>query len=171
MRQGSFQSTTLIAGVVLLLILFVSVGYFFQISGIAEDDSASKKLVELRSHADIWQNNSPRSFRYVVERLCTCSVVVTAPYIATEERGNRSATFNVAVESGDGEFLDSPPEPVWVTDIFDKIEAAIELHGETTVDVSYDDTYGYPTRVDIRHLRPETNMNYLIRDFEVLEHR
>jgi hypothetical protein len=92
------------------------------------------------------------------------------PYIATEEQGRKTAEFLVSVESDTGEFLSEPPEPVWISDIFDELAKAIEADAQPVVEVIYDSRYGYPASVSIRYPQPDAGMRYEIRDFEVLEH-
>jgi hypothetical protein len=84
MRQGVYQSTTLIAGVFLLLILFISVGYFFLIPPPDEPPQVSTLVSELQENQRAWEDSRPLSYRYVVERSCYCSREYVTPYIATE---------------------------------------------------------------------------------------
>lgn len=170
MRQGVYQSTTLIAAVFLLLILFVSVGYFFLIPPPDEAPQQSAIIRELQENRLAWENSRPLSYRYVVERSCYCSQEYVTPYIATEEQGRKTAEFLVSVESGTGEFLSEPSEPLWISDIFDELAKAIEADAQPVVEVTYDSRYGYPASVNIRYPQPDAGMRYEIRDFEVLEH-
>jgi len=170
MRQGVYQSTTLIAAVFLLLILFVFVGYFFLIPPPDEAPQQSAIIRELQENRLAWENSRPLSYRYVVERSCYCSQEYVTPYIATEEQGRKTAEFLVGVESGTGEFLSEPPEPLWISDIFDELAKAIEADAQPVVEVTYDSRYGYPASVIIRYPQPDAGMRYEIRDFEVLEH-
>ena len=43
------------------------------------------------------------------------------------------------VESADGEFLSSPPDPVWIGDLFDLVERS--LLDDKIVEVEYDEDY------------------------------
>ncbi len=170
MRQGVFQSTTLIAVVLLLLILFVSVAYFFLIPQPGEPPLQTAMISELQQKQLDWENSRPLSYRYVVERGCYCSQEYRTPYIVTEERGRKAAAFLVSVESGSGEFLNAPPEPVWISDIFGELTQAIESAAGPVVEIIYDSRYGYPALVNIQYPQPDAGMRYEIRDFEVLEH-
>jgi hypothetical protein len=170
-RQGVYESTTLIAVVLLLLILFVSVGYFFLIPQPGEPPHQSTLIRALQQNQSVWENSRPLSYRYVVQRSCYCSKEYVTPYIVTEESGRKTAEFLVSVETGTGEFLSEPPEPVWISDIFGELTKAIESEVQPVVEVIYDGRYGYPASVDIQYPQPDTNMRYDIRDFEVLEYR
>jgi len=171
MRRGTYQPTTFLAVVLLLLILFVSAAYFVFIP---QPDSAQRSgamLAELRTNQDTWENSRPVSYRYVVHRSCHCGPVDITPYIATEERGLKSAEFRTEVESGSGDFLSAPPQPVWVSDIFNTLIEAMESDAGPVIEVSYDERYGYPVLADIQYPQPDAYMRYEIRDFEILEHR
>ena len=170
-RKSVYQSTTHVAVALLLLILFVSVGYFFLIpqAEFAQEDSAM--LAEMRARQASWEQNKPVSFRYVVRRSCDCSVEVVTPYVATEERGYKTAAFRIEVESGSGEFLSSPPDPVWIADIYSELGEAFASADSPLIDVSYDGMYGYPTTVNIRYSIVDAHVRYDIQDFEIIEHR
>ena len=170
MRHGEYQSTTLIAVVLLLLILFVSAGYFFLIPQPGEPPQQTAMSGKLQESQLTWENNRPLSYRYVVQRSCYCSLEYLTPYIVTEERGRKTAAFLVSVESDSGEFLNSPPEPAWISDIFGELTNAIESEAGPVVDVIYDRRYGYPASATIQYPQPDAGMRYEIRDFEVLEH-
>lgn len=169
-RKGVDQITTLLAVVVLLLIVFVLVAYFFVLPGQDHLTDQKPMLSELELNLEKWQNQQPPSFRYVIHRSCSCPRTTVEPYAVTEERGNKTASFNVAIESETGEFLDSPPDPVWIDDLYGLIEQSI--HAEEDIRVEYDASYGFPKLVDISRGRdPESSTDhYEVWDFEVLEY-
>jgi len=170
MRGTYFQSTTLIAVAMLLLILFISAGYMLLIPTTEENSYDNEAATELQRNRELWERSKPASFRYVVDRSCFCTAEVSTPYAATEERGYKQAAFRTEVESSAGEFLTRPEHPVWIDDIFDEIGEAIAADFETVVDVRYDERYGYPVAADIRYPMPDAYITYEIQDFEVLEY-
>ena len=170
-RIGTYQTTTLLAVVVLLLILFVSATYLVFIPQPDESQQVSAMLAELRSNQNSWEKNRPPSYRYVVHRSCHCGPLVATPFVATEARGLKSAEYRTEVESESGRFLGAPPNPVWVSDIFDALIEAMESDASPVIEVTYDERYGYPVSAGIRYPQPDAYMHYEIRDFEVLEHR
>jgi hypothetical protein len=171
MRSGSFQSTTLIAVAMLLLILFVSAGYVMLIPA-ADESSANHQLsADLQRNRERWESMRPASFRYVVDRSCFCAAEVAAPYVATEERGFKQVSFRAEVESSTGEFLAAPSHPAWIDTIFDELAAAIAAEHKPAIEVRYDSHYGYPVTVTIRQPTPDAYITYDIQDFEVLEYR
>ncbi len=168
---GIYQITTFLAVVLLLLILFVSAAYFFVIPSPDESGTQEDSLAVLAEQRSVWRSGRPASFRYVVDRDCYCSPEYVEPYIAIEERGSRTAIFNVEVESGSGEFLASPPEPVWIEDVFDLIEQS--LRDGKIVEVRYDKELGFPVSLVVRPepTPPDSVYRVEVRDFEITEYR
>ena len=169
-RKGVYQSTTHVAVAFLLLILFVFVGYFFMIPQPDESQvntALHKEMIE--QHAR-WEHNRPLSFRYVVRRSCFCETEAVTPYVATEERGYRTAKFNLEVESSPGEFLNSPPNPVWIDNIYSKLADAFASELKPLIEASYDERLGYPVSVKINYPAPDAYVRYEIQDFEIIEH-
>ncbi len=171
MRGGVYHSTTLIAVALLLLILFVSVGYFFLIPIQENTTEPTAAIGELEQNRDSWARERPLSFRYVVQRTCYCSREHVTPYVVTDRQGQRSAAFIASVESASGEFLDAPSDPIWISDIFNLTAEAIESNDGAVIEVSFDRRFGYPQNVIINGRQPDSNMRYEIRDFEVIEPR
>jgi len=168
-RGGTYQITTLLAVVVLLLILFVSAAYVLFLP--VPDPLAMQKqvLADLQAGRDKWDASRPRSYQYVVDRTCTCARAILEPYVASEESDYRTAAFPFPIESGTGELLTSPASPVWIDGLYTKIEESV-FDGDEVV-VEYDTSFGFPKRVDIKREAADTNMRYELRDFEVLEYR
>ena len=168
-RQKSiYQTTTLLAVVLLLLILFISAAYILLLP--APDLLADKEqvLAEFQEHQEEWNDRRPVSYRYVVDRTCFCTPAALEPYVATEQRGFKTAAFAVPFASEEG-FLDSPHYPLWIDDLFGLIEQST-LDGHSVL-VEYDPRYGFPRAVDIRRDATDANDHYEVRDFEVLEYR
>ena len=145
LRKGSFQSTSLIAAVVLLLIMFVSGAYFFIVPTTDVDPRTEKDLALLDENRSLWQQQKPESFTYVVERRCACSQATTEPYVATETKDRRTAVFPEFVRGKFDDPATTPDSPVWISELFATIEAAIES-GELLT-ARYDYRLGYPVLV------------------------
>jgi hypothetical protein len=142
-RKPSFQATTFLAGVVLLLILFVSAGYMFFLHqpGLSPDQEVA--LAELRARRASWEAKRPPAFRYEVERSCECTLDYTEPFDVVEYR-------------------DDPDNRAWIDEYFVKIEAA--MLESTSAPVRYNPRFDFPN--DFRLGDEEI----FIRDFEVLEY-
>lgn len=133
----------MIAGVALLLILFVCVAYFFFAyrPGLSADQEAAMAQLQVRRAE--WESKRPPAFRYVVERHCECPLDYIEPFDVVE-------------------YLDDPANVAWIDEFFVKIELAM-LGGES-VPVRYNPRFGFPNDFTIGE--EETS----IRDFEVLEY-
>ena len=155
-----FQVTTLIAGALMLLILFVSAGYFFWL--LPGDDAEPQPA--MARHYERWRELKPRSFRYVVRRSCDCARDFLAAYTVTVRGGETTTAFPIPVEADGGGFLEIPPAPDTIEDVF----AAIADANAAGRDVSagYDREFGFPVAVTIRDRRG--NRGWEIRDFEIL---
>lgn len=167
-RKEIFYTTTHLAVVILLLIVFISVGYFFFLTEPTASANKEKQLAELQQSHSVWGNRKPLSFRYVVHRQCFCQDEYIEPYIATEERGYRTAEFPIQIESRSGEMLDIPPEPIWIDDLFTLARQSIA--DDVHVDISFDPHYGYPILLHVQPNYVDSDTRYEIRDFEVLEY-
>ena len=168
---GIYQITTFLALVLLLLILFVSAAYFFVIPGPDRSGHDGDALAEVAANRSTWESIRPAAFRYVVDRDCYCERSYVEPYVATEDRGSRSAAFDVEIESASGEFISAPPGAVWIDDLFDLIEQSIRE--EKHVEVRYDREFGFPDSIVVHPDPPPPDSLYRVevRDFEILEYR
>lgn len=140
-RTIGFQSTSLIAGVLLLMILFISVGYLFFLHQPGLSPEQESALAELRERRAEWQEERPPAFRYEVERQCDCPLAYIEPFTVIE-------------------YLDETDNHAWLDEFFALIEETM-LSG-TPVSVSYDARFGYPNDFTI------ANEDTFVRDFEVL---
>ena len=170
-KVSGFQIATPIAAVILLLILFVSAGYFVvaTISDLPPDNS--EVLAQLRKNRDLWAREKPAGFRYVVDRDCDCADDVNRPYTVTEIGGDRQAEYPITVEAATGEQLMAPVDPVWLEDLFQRIIDADA--GELVVSARFDAALGFPSQVVIRRSGEagEIVEEYEIRDFEIIYHQ
>ena len=134
--ETKYQVTSLIAVVLLLLIVFVSVGYFFFL---ARPDQFAAQNELSRAFADataLWQERRPAAYRYVVDRQCNCPPEVDRAYVVTVDRDGRRAAFSIPVESSAGLLLDRPENPVWLETVVDDIARALESGDEITTEES-----------------------------------
>ena len=163
--------TTPIAAVILLLIVFVSLGYFFleTIPGLPPDNS--QVLREMENSRAIWQARRPGSFRYVVDRDCDCASESKRPYVVSETGGQQQAVFPVPVESDDGRQLHAPNDPIWIDDTFALISSA-DIQNQA-VSARFHPELGFPVEIIIRQkpYTADTIATYEIRDFEILGYR
>ena len=168
---GIYQITTFLAVVLLLLILFISAAYFFMIPAPEQAPADTGRLAELATNRSTWAAAQPASFRYVVDRNCYCDPVFVEPYVATEDRGSKSAAFVIEIESSTGEFVSTPPKPVWIEDLFNLIERSIR--DDYHVDVEYDREFGFPVSIVVHPDPPPPDSEYRVevRDFEITEYR
>jgi hypothetical protein len=127
----------------LLLVVFVSVGYFFFLSDQSLSAGQSEMLAQLQSRRAEWRAKRPPAFRYVVQRECECALDYTEPFTVVEYR-------------------DDPDNHAWIDDYFVRLEAAIQ--SGDAVRIAYDPRFSYPN--DFRIVDEQT----YIRDFEVLEY-
>lgn len=158
--DARYHVTSHVAVVLLVLVLFVSVGYFFFLA--KPDEQA--RLLELQSEFEArlaqWSEQRPAAFRYVVDRTCACPDEDDRAYVVTERPGDRSAAFPIPVESVSGTLITAPPRPVWIGDLFDL--AGRTLRSGDAVEVRYDPDYGFPERLVLA-----PGEVYEVRDFEV----
>lgn len=157
--EGRYQVTSHIAVILLVLILFVSVGYFFFLAKPDEQARRLELIAEFETNFALWARERPARFQYSVDRTCDCPDETGRPYVVLNIDGQRSAEFAIPVESSSGVMVSVPPRPIWIDDIFGIIERA--LRSGVMVDVRYDQALGYPRSASI-----SPDEQYEIRDFE-----
>jgi len=160
----SYQLTSHVAVILVVLVVFLSVGYFFFIGKPDEQARHIDQVDALVSSRGLWQKQQPAAYRYVVDRICNCPAEDGHAYTVTVQNGRRSARFPIPVESSTGILLNAPPRPLSIDDIFAVVETA--LNGGGGIEVRYDGSWGYPKAVIIGPTE-----QYEVRDFEVLESR
>jgi hypothetical protein len=158
--EGRYQVTSHVAAILLVLIIFVSVSYYFFLA--RPDEQARRVAAQEAYEAALarWEERRPGEFRYVVDRSCACPDEDDRAYTVTERDGRLSAEFAIPVESTAGILVTTPPRPVGIDDVFGVIERS--LRSGTPVEVRYDFDHGFPEYVK---LSPDDR--YEIRDFEV----
>lgn len=157
--DGRYQLTSHVAAILLMLIVFVSVGYYFFLAKPDEEAMRADLLAAYEAAAARWASERPARFRYALDRACNCPAEDDRSYIATEIDGLRTAAFPIPVESVSGELIPAPPRPLWIDDIFGIIVRA--LRSGAVIDVRYHPALGYPEFVEIG-----PDEQYEIRDFE-----
>lgn len=171
-RRGTYQTTTFMAAVVLLIVLFVTVGYFFVIPEPGFSDERQELLAELDERLDYWESRRPIAFRYVLDRDCECPGGAIEPYQVTEDANERSAVY-AAERYTEGPETRRPDmdEVLFIDAVFDHAKAAVLDADE--VSVSFDPRFGFPSVVKIDRtvgsIRTREVIN--VRDFEVISLR
>ncbi len=164
--KPTFQVATLLAGVVLLMIVFVSVGYFFTIGDIAPPKDPAVAEVEQRQAQ--WLATRPSSYEYTVDRECYCAPDYREPYTVTVDGSLRSFSYSRTFEKPNLDQSLNPPEPVSIDDLFQLLYNAAQ-HADS-LSVSYDSEFGYPEtiRIDWREMQADDEQYFTIRDFTAL---
>ena len=157
--EGRYQVTSHVAVILIVLILFVSVGYFFFLARPDEQALRLELMAEFEANSALWDSERPARFSYSVDRTCDCPTEDGRPYEVRVIDGRREARFAIPVEASTGISISAPPRPLWIADIFGIIERA--LRSGAIIEVRYDQALGYPRSVIIG---PEDQ--YEIRDFE-----
>ena len=165
-----FHTVTLIAGVALLLVLFISSAYFFVIP----DPSMNAGHPQIASRLDdataLWQERQPSHYRYVVERVCFCTPDYRRPYRVTIDGNGPDFSFMGPVDAG-GPGATSPPEPFTIADLLTLLQRGVTE--ADAVEVAFDSRFGYPThlRIDWSQQMADEEQEFYVRDFEVLTYR
>jgi hypothetical protein len=121
-----------------LVVLVASCGL---ITGSDDDDAT-----ELRRAQNRWNRSGVQDYQVVVQNLCFCGY--TRPVRITVRFG--SVISKVDAETGE-------PAPSYanareIARLFDLVREAIDQDADR-IEVSYDATYGFPTRIDIDYIR------------------
>ncbi|MEM1175872.1 MAG: DUF6174 domain-containing protein [Pseudomonadota bacterium] len=164
--KPAFQIATLLAGVVLLLIVFVSAGYFFTLGEIG----ATKPpiVAELERQEALWRASEPTYYGYTVDRECYCAADYREPYTVTIDGGLRSFGYSRGLQAANPGAPQTPPEPVTIDDLFQLLHNAATQ--ADTLSVSYDSEFGYPEtiRIDWQEALADEEQYFTIRDFRRL---
>jgi hypothetical protein len=168
-RNSPYQLTTLIAVALLLLILFVSGGYFLMLPDSATIDRRDTLLSSFNNNLAYWESRRPIEFEYIVERACFCAPDYIRPYRVRERSEYRDTSFVVLIDIEPTD-IGSPPEPVTIDGLFALLADAITAADE--VSVIYDPAFGFPTSVTIDWStgQADEEQRFLVRDFQVIEY-
>ena len=160
--EGKYQVTSHVAAILLVLILFVSVSYYFFLARPDEQAILAAQRSDFDAARALWDGERPVAFRYVVDRSCDCPDEDSRAYLVTVRDGAFSAEFPIPVESSSGVLITLPPRPDRIEDLFDLAGRA--LRSGTVIEVRYDTEYGYPEA-----LVTSPDSAWEVRDFEVIE--
>ena len=151
-RKIAYQSTALVAVVLVVVIIFIAAPYFTTVPVAEFSDEQEFLLDELYAKKQRWEETRPTSFRYVVERKCACPIEHTKPFPVVEDLDAR----NIRVS--------------WIDDFFIDIEKAIL--GSAQVMVTYDALYSFPVAISISYPDgPEDSWQEIyIRDFDIIRY-
>lgn len=126
-----------------LLVIFVSVAYFFYLAEPGLSVEREVMLAELRERRAEWEEKRPPAFRYVVQRDCDCAPEYLEPFTVVES-------------------LAAPDSQALIDGFFNQLEVAIQTAED--VAVRYDPRFRYPN-----DFRIDGEQTY-VRDFEVLQY-
>ena len=157
-KHGKFQTPTLLAGAVLLLLVFVSAGFLLTLS--QDEPTHTRKLRDTDKQTMArWQLERPAGFRYLVQRRCECDARLQRPYRVTETGQSWHAEFLVAPQAGD----QLPPNPETSGDIIELALLADELG--TLTSARLDPVWGY---VAFLQIDDGAASSFEILDFELI---
>lgn len=163
---GGYQLTTHVAVILLLLVTFISAGYYLLVVRPEPPGIDATVLAELQSALATWEARRPAKFRYVVERQCACPAIDRQPFIVTETGDEVTARFPIPIEADNGEMLAGPPRSLSIAQLFYLTELA-HRQGRV-VQAIFDENYGFPSRLS---LDPPDSEIIEIRDFEIMQYR
>ena len=148
----AYQSSALVAAVLLVVIIFVTAPYFTTIPQPEFSEQQEFLLAELYAKKQRWEESRPVSFGYVVERKCACPIEHMKPFPVVEDLDAR----NIRVS--------------WIDDFFIAIEEAILESAQ--VAVTYDALYSFPVGISISYPDgPEDSWQEIyIREFDILRY-
>lgn len=151
-RKTAYQSTALVAVVLIVVIIFIAAPYFTTVPVAEFSDEQEFLLDELYAKKQRWEENRPASFRYVVERKCACPAEHMQPFSVVEDLDAK----NIRVS--------------WIDDFFVAIEEAILDSAQ--VAVTYDALYSFPVVISLSYPDgPEDSwQEVFIRDFDILRY-
>lgn len=168
-KKGVPQITTFMAVLLLLFIVFVSVGYFFTIPEPGADPRRAAMRGQLDRSRSLWDARRPAAFRYDVARHCFCTAEYRRPYSVTESAGSPVFAFASPLAPGGDPNDGAPPEPLGIAGLFGLIDDS--LSSAAAVDVAFDPGYGFPTRIVLdRTDAADDELRIEVYDFEVIEY-
>ena len=168
-RKTGYQLTNFIAVLLLLFIVFVSVGYFFMIGEPGRDPRQTELHGELERNLLLWEARRPAAFSYRVVRHCSCTADYRRPYRVDDGDAGPRFAYASPLDGGPAGVDGAPPEPLRIADLFKIIEEAID--DAESIDVSFDPAFGFPTRVDVeRSAAADDELGVEVYDFVVVEY-
>lgn len=169
-RKTGYQLTNFIAVLLLLFIVFVSVGYFFMISTPETHPQRTELRAELDRNLELWEARRPAAFSYRVARQCFCTADYRRPYRVADDESGPQFAYASPLDGGPAGVDGAPPEPLRIADLFRIIGDGIE--DAESIDVSFDPAFGFPTRVELdRSPAVDDELRIEVYDFEVTAYR
>lgn len=123
-------------------------------------------LDELKWHRAVWQANKPERFSYSLDKICFGCSNYPMSRISYEDGSFKSdAIPDLTGRIASNNFID---RGLGIEELFDLIENAV-TQGYDGIDVIYDETYGYPLRMDFDRYRGaiDDESAYVLRDVVV----
>ena len=151
-RNTAYQSTALVAVVLIVVIIYISAPYFTTVPVPEFSGEQEFLLDELYAKKQRWEENRPASFRYVVERKCTCPAEHVKPFSVVEDLDAR----NIRVS--------------WIDDFF--IDAEKAILDSAQVVITYDALYSFPVAISISYLdgAEDSWQEIYVRDFDIIRY-
>lgn len=169
-RKSSYQLTNFIAVLLLLFIVFVSVGYFFVVDGPTTDPRRAELRAEFSRNLELWESRTPAAYGYNVARRCACGSDHLRPYRVSARDDLARFAYASPLAGGPADVEGSPPEPLQIADLFRIIDDHLEQ--AESIEVSYDPAFGFPTRLVLdRSAAIDDELRVDVYDFEVSEYR
>ena len=111
----------------------------------------------------LWDETGAQDYRYLLELHCECPLAQSGPFEITVRSGEMWST--VGPLDGTGPL----PDTVMIDDLFEVI--AVSVDAGIDVDVTYDDTFGYPLLaiVDTEAVAVDGGLAFSITDFEPID--
>lgn len=169
-RKASYQLINFIAILLLMFIVFVSVGYFFMIDTSKPDPRHAGLRDELGRNLELWESRRPAAYSYRIARRCDCGPDHLRPYRVTEDGDEPRFEYASPLAGGPDGVDGSPPEPLRIADLFGLVGSSLG-RGEA-IEVSYDPAFGFPTRLVLDGpAAAGGELTVDVYDFEVSEYR
>ena len=129
---------------------------------------AADPLGKLAASREKWQAAKPRTYRYVYTRYCECLPQSTGPFRVTAD-GDSLLSVVKPGPLGDSSLTPGAYAYLAVDSVFAKIEAYLQ-RGVHRSEIVFDNTYGFPTDVNIDIDASMADEEYIlsIRDFKIV---
>ena len=151
-RKTAYQSTALIAVVLIVVIIFIAAPYFTTVPVAEFSDEQEILLAELYAKKQRWEESRPASFRYVVERKCACPAEHMQPFPVVEDLDARNIRAS------------------WIDDFFIDIEKAILDSAQVLI--TYDALNSFPVAISISYPdgAKDSWQEIYVRDFDIIRY-
>lgn len=169
-RKTSYQLTNFIAVLLLLFIVFVSVGYFFMVDTSSTDPRRAELRAEFDRNLELWESRRPAAYSYHVARRCACGADHLRPYRVSARGDQARFAYASPLAGGPADVEGTPPEPMRIADLFRVVDDFLDQ--AESIEVSYDPAFGFPTRLVLdRTAAIDDELRVDVYDFEISEYR